>query len=43
MIKPGQRIPLDGIIIKGSGYINQAPFTGESIPVVKTITDDVFA
>ncbi|MDE4971918.1 cadmium transporter, partial [Francisella tularensis subsp. holarctica] len=33
LIKPGQIIPLDGIIIKGSGYINQAPITGESIPV----------
>ncbi|AEB27334.1 Lead, cadmium, zinc and mercury transporting ATPase; Copper-translocating P-type ATPase [Francisella cf. novicida Fx1] len=43
LIKPGQRIPLDGIIIKGSGYINQAPITGESIPVEKTINDEVFA
>ncbi|MDE4996634.1 hypothetical protein NAH08_10490, partial [Francisella tularensis subsp. holarctica] len=42
-IKPGQRIPLDGIIINGSGYINQAPITGESIPVEKTIKDEVFA
>ncbi|AJI45588.1 heavy metal translocating P-type ATPase [Francisella tularensis subsp. novicida] len=43
LIKPGQRIPLDGIIIKGSGYINQAPITGESIPVEKTINDEIFA
>ncbi|MBK2356084.1 heavy metal translocating P-type ATPase [Francisella hispaniensis] len=43
LIKPGQRIALDGVIIKGSGYINQAPITGESIPVEKTINDEVFA
>ncbi|MDE5022994.1 hypothetical protein NAI81_12025, partial [Francisella tularensis subsp. holarctica] len=43
LINPGQRIPVDGIIIKGSGYINQAPITGESIPVEKTIIAVVFA
>ena len=43
MIKPGQRIALDRVIIKGSGYINQAPITGESILVEKTINDEVFA
>ena len=43
LIKPGQRIALDGVIIKGSGYINQAPITCESILVEKTINDEVFA
>ncbi|OEZ33607.1 hypothetical protein AS144_03790 [Francisella endosymbiont of Amblyomma maculatum] len=43
MIKPGQRITLDGVIIKGRGYIKQAPITGESILVEKTINDEVFA
>ncbi|GAB4221733.1 MAG: heavy metal translocating P-type ATPase [Francisella sp.] len=43
LIKPGQKIPLDGIIVKGNSYINQAPITGESIPVQKTINDEVFA
>nr|WP_252988802.1 HAD-IC family P-type ATPase [Francisella noatunensis] len=43
LIKPGQRIALDGIILKGNSYINQAPITGESIPVGKTIGDQVFA
>ncbi|MEY8674150.1 heavy metal translocating P-type ATPase [Francisella philomiragia] len=43
LIKPGQRIALDGIILKGDSYINQAPITGESIPVEKTIGDQVFA
>lgn len=43
LIKPGQKIALDGIIIKGDSYINQAPITGESIPVEKQIGDEVFA
>lgn len=39
----GERIPLDGIVTKGSSSINQAPITGESIPVIKNINDEVFA
>jgi Zn2+/Cd2+-exporting ATPase len=42
-IKPGERVPLDGIVTKGNSAINQAPVTGESIPVDKTIGDPVFA
>ena len=42
-IKPGERVPLDGIISKGNGAINQAPITGESIPVDKAPGDPVFA
>lgn len=42
-VKPGERIPLDGTITKGSSAINQAPVTGESIPVDKTPGDQVFA
>lgn len=42
-VKPGERIPLDGIVIKGRTSINQAPITGESIPVEKNIGDGVFA
>lgn len=41
--KPGQRIALDGIVTSGFSTINQAPVTGESIPVEKTINDPVFA
>lgn len=41
--KPGERIGLDGVIIKGRTSINQAPITGESLPVDKTIGDQVFA
>ena len=42
-IKPGERVPLDGIVSKGSGAVNQAPITGESIPVDKAPGDPVFA
>lgn len=43
LIKPGQKIALDGVIIKGDSFINQAPITGESIPVEKQVGDEVFA
>ena len=42
-IKPGERIPLDGKIVEGQTSINQAPITGESIPVAKQPGDPVFA
>lgn len=42
-IRPGERVPLDGIVIAGTGAIDQAPITGESIPVDKTVGDPVFA
>lgn len=43
VVKPGDKVPLDGKIIKGSTSINQAAITGESIPVNKEIGDDIFA
>ncbi|TAH37810.1 MAG: cadmium-translocating P-type ATPase [Alphaproteobacteria bacterium] len=42
-VKPGERIPLDGIITSGQSSINQAPITGESMPVEKKVGDTVFA
>ncbi len=42
-IKPGERVPLDGVITAGTSAINQAPVTGESIPVEKAVGDQVFA
>ncbi|MCC7545494.1 MAG: heavy metal translocating P-type ATPase, partial [Aquabacterium sp.] len=42
-IKPGERIALDGTIVSGRSTINQAPITGESLPVDKTEGDAVFA
>lgn len=41
LIKPGERIPLDGTIIFGTAIIDQSAITGESIPVDKTINDKV--
>ncbi|MGE7983731.1 heavy metal translocating P-type ATPase [Solibacillus sp. NPDC093137] len=43
VVKPGEKIPLDGEIVIGESSINQAPITGESIPVDKTIGDTVYA
>jgi Cd2+/Zn2+-exporting ATPase len=42
-VKPGEKIPLDGAIISGIASVNQAPLTGESVPVVKTVGDMAFA
>jgi len=42
-IKPGERVPLDGIVTKGTSAVNQAPVTGESIPVDKAPGDPLFA
>jgi Zn2+/Cd2+-exporting ATPase len=42
-IKPGERVPLDGLVTRGSSAINQSPVTGESIPVDKSVGDQVFA
>ena len=42
-VKPGERIALDGEIIAGRSSVDQAPITGESLPVDKTVGDAVFA
>ena len=42
LVKPGERIPVDGTIIKGQAAINESSITGEPIPVDKTVCDDVF-
>ncbi|MGI9344138.1 MAG: heavy metal translocating P-type ATPase [Gammaproteobacteria bacterium] len=43
LVRPAQRIPVDGEIIVGTSSVNQAPVTGESVPVRKTSGDDVMA
>ena len=42
-VKPGERIALDGVVTAGRSSINQAPITGESLPVEKSAGDSVFA
>lgn len=42
-IKPGEKIPVDGIIIEGYSTIDEAMLTGESIPVEKTVNDKIFS
>ena len=42
-VKPGERIGLDGEIVRGSSTVDQAPITGESLPVEKGVGDAVFA
>jgi heavy metal translocating P-type ATPase len=43
IVKPNERIPLDGIVIEGSSSIDEATLTGEAIPVDKGVNDTVFA
>lgn len=43
LVKPGEKISIDGTIIEGSAYINQAAITGESIPVNRSVEENVFS
>jgi Cd2+/Zn2+-exporting ATPase len=43
LVRPGERVPLDGNVIEGSSMVDQALVTGESVPVVKRVNDCVYA
>jgi Cd2+/Zn2+-exporting ATPase len=43
IVRPGDRIPADGSVVEGESAVNQAPITGESVPVDKTDGDEVYA
>jgi Cu+-exporting ATPase len=43
LVRPGERIPVDGRVAAGSSSVDQSPITGESLPADKAIGDEVFA
>ncbi len=43
LVKAGEKIPVDGKVAAGTGSVNQAPITGESVPVEKVVGNDAFA
>ena len=43
IVRPGERIPVDGRIVEGSSFVNQATITGESMPVEKKIGNEVYS
>jgi Zn2+/Cd2+-exporting ATPase len=43
VVRPGEKIPLDGRVLAGDSHVNQSPVTGESLPVEKTAGSEVFA
>jgi len=43
LVKPGEKVPVDGVIIDGQGAVDESMLTGESLPVYKTVNDQVVA
>ena len=42
-VRPGERVPLDGVVKEGSGAVDESPITGESVPAEKEPGDEVYA
>ncbi|SFR58592.1 heavy metal translocating P-type ATPase [Halorubrum sodomense] len=42
-VRPGERVPLDGVVREGSGAVDESPITGESVPAEKALGDEVYA
>lgn len=43
LLKPGERVPVDGVIVEGNSYVNQAAITGEATPINKIVGSNIFA
>ncbi|WP_436935262.1 heavy metal translocating P-type ATPase [Halovenus marina] len=43
IVRPGEKIPLDGTVVEGTSAVDESPITGESVPVDKTAGDEVYA
>jgi len=43
LVRPGEKIPLDGTVLEGTSAVDESPITGESVPIDRTVGDEVYA